>query len=595
MQNLFKDKPSAVAVPKRLEQTKVFVTQPRETVQVCFEGGAGEQQVYGAPIGTSVEEFIYGAKIAEYPRVVAAFVNGTLRELTHQLITDAVLMPVTQDMTDGRRIYRRSLSFLLITAVQELFPKVRVHIDYSLTAGRLYCEVSGREPFSARDLAQIEERMKEIVAEDAPITKERVSLPKAVELFSKCGDEDKVRLIRYRRKDYLTLYTMRNTPGYFYGYMVPSARYLYDFKLESLGQGFALHFRESEMRYWRLEFIQATKLTAAFDKYGELLENIGVRNVAELNYTIETGRIREVVLAAEAFHEHHIAATAARIARQRERVQLVLIAGPSSAGKTTCMKRLAIQLLTRGIRPVMISLDDYFVPRELTPRDENGEYDFESLDALDRVLLTEQFRRLMRGEEVTLSRFDFHLGQREWGETIKLHRDQIIIAEGLHGLNPELVPDISEENVFRVYISALTQLNIDNHNRISTAETRLVRRIVRDAQFRGYSAYETIKRWQSVRRGEERFIFPFQENANVMFNSALVYELAMLKPLAEPLLLQVEPGSIEYAEARRLLAFLQWFLPGDAELIPDNSLLREFIGGSILHNFPFKYDIETAC
>jgi uridine kinase len=310
-----------------------------------------------------------------------------------------------------------------------------------------------------------------------------------------------------------------------------------------------------------------------------------VESVSGLNDAIANGRIREIILVSEALHEQRIAQIADLIARYRDEVRLVLIAGPSAAGKTTFSKRISIQLLGHGIRPFPLALDNYFVDREKTPKDEQGQYDFEVLEALDLELFNRHLLALMRGEPVQLPRFNFKTGRREEGEVVQLGPDHVIIVEGIHGLNPQLVPSIPRERTFRIFISALTQLNIDRHNRVPTTDTRLVRRIVRDAIYRGYSAEETLNRWESVRRGEKRHIFPYQENADMMLNSALVYELAVLKPLAEPLLLQVEPSSPRRVEAKRLLAFLHWFEPCGPDMIPDNSILREFIGGSILRDY----------
>jgi len=295
--------------------------------------------------------------------------------------------------------------------------------------------------------------------------------------------------------------------------------------------------------------------------------------------------MREVILVTEALHEQRIARVASDIAEQHPYARLVLIAGPSSSGKTTFSKRLSIQLLAHGVRPATLALDDFFVSRKDTPRDESGDYDFESLYALDLSLFNDILLRLMDGEDVTLPRFNFVKGLRETGDTFRITQDHVIIVEGIHGINPELVRDIPPNLIYRLYVSALTQLNIDQHNRVPTTDTRLLRRIVRDATYRGYSASDTIKRWESVRRGEKRWIFSYQEHADVMFNSALVYELAVLKPFAEPLLLQVKPRTPEHIEAKRLLSFLEWFVPTTPDLIPDNSILREFVGGSILRDY----------
>jgi uridine kinase len=327
------------------------------------------------------------------------------------------------------------------------------------------------------------------------------------------------------------------------------------------------------------------KLVSVFREYGQWMELMGVRDVGALNEAISGHRVRELVLVAEALHEQRVARIAEEIAIRQGQVRLVLIAGPSSSGKTTFSRRLSIQLLANGHRPFALELDNYFVDRDKTPRDEKGDYDFESLGALDVALFNDHLLRLLEGQEVTLPHYNFKTGLREVGQTVCLRSDHIILVEGIHGLNPDLVPQIPPEVAHRVYVSALTQLNIDKHNRVPTTDTRLIRRIVRDAAYRGYSAQQTIDRWRSVRRGEKRSIFPFQEHADVMFNSALLYELAVLKPFAEPLLLQVKPGTRAYVEGKRLLAFLEWFEPLAPDLVPDNSILREFVGGSILRDF----------
>jgi uridine kinase len=314
-------------------------------------------------------------------------------------------------------------------------------------------------------------------------------------------------------------------------------------------------------------------------------EMVGVENLGQLNSAVLRGQVREIIQISEGLHEKKIAQIADMISQRRPEVKLVLIAGPSASGKTTFSKRLAVQLLTQGLSPFPLELDNYFVDREKTPRDEHGNYDFEHIDALDRERLAADVGRLLRGEEVQLPRYNFKEGRSEPGEVVQLAPDQLIIMEGIHGLDPRLLPGIPREQTFRIYASALTQLNLDCHNRVSTTDTRLIRRIVRDARDRGYTAEDTIGRWEAVRRGEKRWIFPFQEEADVMFNSALVYELAVLKPFAVPLLLQVPHHTSAHIEAKRLLSLLEWFVPLDASLVPDDSLLREFVGGSILREF----------
>ncbi|HSJ52900.1 MAG TPA: nucleoside kinase, partial [Anaerolineae bacterium] len=431
-----------------------------------------------------------------------------------------------------------------------------------------------------------------------PIFKTRVPLNEAIALFKARGDEDKVRLLTRRRKTYLTLYRLRGFRDYFHGYMVPSTGYLTVFDLHHYPPGFILHFPRSSPPMELQPFVDYPKLIGVFREYGEWMHLMGVRDVGSLNEAIAGGRVSELILVAEALHEQRVARIAEEIARRRkgpetggleretgETVRLVLVAGPSSSGKTTFSKRLSIQLLANGLRPFPLELDNYFVDRLKTPRDEQGAYDFESLHAVDVALFNEHLVQLLEGREVVLPRYNFMTGLREVGPTVQLRPDHIVIVEGIHGLNPHLVPGVPRDVAYRVYVSALTQLNIDKHNRVPTTDTRLLRRIVRDAAHRGYSARETIDRWNNVRAGEKRWIFPYQEHADVMFNSALVYELSVLKLLAEPLLLQIQPRTPAYVEAKRLRAMLEWFEPLVPDLVPDNSILREFIGGSILREF----------
>jgi uridine kinase len=371
---------------------------------------------------------------------------------------------------------------------------------------------------------------------------------------------------------------------YLHGYMVPSTGYLGLFDLMVTQSGFILQFPRRHKPEELLPLPQYPKLLSAFLQYGEWLNKLEIENVGALNDAIQGGRSDQIILVSEALHEQYLAEIARRIAEQPE-ASIILIAGPSSSGKTTTSRRLAVQLLALGISPFPMELDNYFLPREQTPLDEEGHPDFEAIEALDLLLLAKHLEALIRGEEVRLPRYNFKSGMSEPGEKVQLKHSEPIILEGIHGLNPKLIPESLSAKAFRIYVSALTQLNLDRHNRVSTTDTRLIRRIVRDARERGYSATQTISRWESVRRGEKRHIFPFQENADVMFNSALAYELAALKPLAEPLLRQVQHGTPEYIEARRLLAFLEWFLPLDATLVPGTSIVKEFLGGSTLKNF----------
>jgi uridine kinase len=564
--------------------------EPRSTVEICLPDG----QVLRGPRGRKVGEFLQvlnplhaagNALNNDNPPIVAAIVNGEIRELTYAINMDASVQPVTMGEADGMRIYRRSLTFLLETAFEEFFPEAKLTIDHSVSSGGYFCQVSGRPPLSPSELVKVEERMRRIVEEDIPLKRSQIPLGEAIEYFRSKGHDDKVRLLEHRTKDYLTIYELKGNRDYYHGYMVPSTGYLCWFGVVPTDEGFTLRFPRRHRPTELLPLPDYPKLLATFRQYGDWLWRLGIQSVGALNDAIQGDRIREVILVSEALHELRVADIAAQIAARANKIGVVLIAGPSSSGKTTFSKRLAVQLLAQGISPFPLGMDNFFLDREHTPRDENGQYDFESINALDRNLLEEDLRRLISGEQVQLPRYNFKTGKREPGDVVRLDAGQIIILEGIHGLNPELLPEFPQEQTFRIYVSALTQLNLDRHNRVSTTDTRLLRRIVRDARERGYSAQDTLQRWESVRRGEKRYIFPYQENADVMFNSALAYELSVLKLLAEPLLRQVPYGTYEYVEAKRLLAFLEWFLPLETDFIPDNSIMREFIGGSILQDF----------
>lgn len=558
----------------------VYISAPRKTAQAHFPDG----RTFEAPAGTRLEHYFHAALGESAVPFIAALVNGGLRELTYRMWTDAEVQPLFLSDSDGIRIYRRSLSFLLITVLRELFPEAYVFVDHSLPFGGFFCEVGGRKPFDEEELAEIESRMHQIVEHDLPIRRERVPLDEAIELFRERGEMDKAKLLSRRENDSLKLYNLRDSRDYFHGYMVPSTGYLKYFTLHRWPPGFVLQYPRRTNPTKLVPVRVYPQLTAIFREYGKRLRLLGVDSVSGLNEAIASDRIREIILVSEALHEQRIAQIADQITQQ-EGVRLVLIAGPSASGKTTFSKRLSVQLLAQGIQPFPLALDDYFVDRDETPRDVNGNFNFEALEALDISLFNEHLQALMRGEEVRLPRFNFKTGRREGGEKVQLGPDHVVIVEGIHGLNPRLVAGVPEDRVYRIYVSALTQLNIDRHNRVPTTDTRLMRRIVRDATYRGYSAEDTLEHWEMVRRGEKEYIFPYQEHADIMFNSALVYELGVLKKLAEPLLLQVKPSSPRRVEVKRLLALLRWFEPVGTELIPDNSILREFVGGSILRDY----------
>lgn len=559
----------------------IHPTQPRTTAVVTFSDG----QILEGPLNTTIEEFLQAGNFPAEPQPIACLVDGQLRELTYHADRDLHVHVLTMAHSDGMRVYRRSLSFLLLAAANELFPDVQIIIDYGLNFGALYCEVENRAPFTEAELKQIEDRMRQMVEANLSVLKKRVSVQEAEELLTAQGADDKLRLLKNRRKPYLTLYTLNGYRGYMHGYMVPSSGYLKIFSLDSYSDGFVLRYPRTGQPGHLQPCVDYPQLVSVFNEYGEWMARLGVKNVGALNEVVRSGNLFESILVSEALQEQRIAQIATLLNAVRDSVRLVLISGPSSSGKTTFSKRLAVQLMAHGIRPFAVGLDDFIVNREETPRDAEGDYDYEHLQALKLDLFNKTLLALMHGEAVQMPKYNFFTGMREWGETVSISNEHMLIVEGIHGMNPALVPDIPPDNIFRIYVSAITQLNLDRHNRIATTDTRLLRRIVRDARHRGYSAQDTILRWPKVRQGEHTWIFPYQENADVMFNSALVYELAVLKPLAEPLLLQIEPGKPGHVEAKRLLSFLQWFEPASAEQVPENSLLREFVGGSILRDY----------
>ena len=557
------------------------LVSPRNTIEIHLPDG----RVISGPRGTAVGFFLRKLPEWNHPPIVAAIVNGDLRELTLPIEMDAWVQPVNMADTDGARLYRRSLTFLLEVAFEDLFPEAALTVDHSVASGGFYCQVIGRAPLRVEEIRALEAHMHELVAADIPFEKTQVPIAEAIEYFEKKGMQDKVRLLRYRQKSHLVLYQLEDHKDYHHGYMVPSTGFLKYFGLAPMGEGFVLRYTRRHSPTELLPMPAYPKLLETFRQYGAWLSRLGIESVGALDDAIAAGRAREIILVSEALQEQQIAEIAQQVVERSKRARIVLIAGPSSSGKTTFSKRLTVQLLAQGLSPYPIELDNYFVDRDDTPRDEAGHFDFEALGALNTGLLADHLRHLVAGEEVQLPRYNFKKGLSEPGDVVRLRQDQLIILEGIHGLNPDLLPSIALQETFRIYISCLTQLNLDRHNRISTTDSRLLRRIVRDTRERGYSGLQTISRWESVRRGEKTHIFPYQEHADAMFNSALVYELSALKSMAEPILRQVPHGTMEHIEAKRLLAFLEWFQPIPEDLIPDNSILREFIGGSILKEF----------
>ncbi|HEY8392681.1 MAG TPA: nucleoside kinase [Capillibacterium sp.] len=549
-----------------------------ETIRVQV---AGETKIVAK--GTTVQEVLNAWPGASRPQIVAGKVGTELRELSYRLTEDAAVTPVDLSHVDGVRIYSRSLKMVLIRAAKEVFPGCQVKIMYSLSKG-LYGELYIGRHLMEKDLRQVEERMREIIAADEKIEKIRMPLEEAVRIFEEEGLTDKVNLMGYRQAKEIPMYRCGDYYDYYFGYMLPSTGFLKEFELLFHLPGFILRYPSQASPVKVPPYVEQHKLSQVFYEYEKWGEVLGVSDIASVNRLIEEGKGGELIRLAEALQEKKIAQIADEITRERERVRVVLIAGPSSSGKTTFIQRLAIQLRVNGVRPVSLSLDDYFVSREFTPRNEKGEPDFEALEAIDLELFNEQLTDLIMGEKVEIPRFNFMTGKREYrGEVLQINPDQPILIEGIHGLNERLTQAVPKDRKFKVYISALTQLNMDNHNRIPTTDNRLIRRIVRDNQFRSHDALTTLRLWPAVRAGEEKNIFPFQEEADIMFNSALTYELAILKKYVEPLLKAIPADVPEYAEAKRLLKFTAYFLPLDEKEVPANSILREFIGGSCFH------------
>ena len=552
-----------------------------------------ESLLFELPDGTALA-YAEGTPLSQIARdfqaqfdspIVAARIYNELHELGFIPTRGGKLRFIDLSYEDGVRIYSRSLSLVLLRAAAEVFPDSRVRIEHSLSKG-LYGEIHfpDHRPLTEKALRTIEKRMEQIIDADEPITKDTIPLNDALALFEKQGKPDKVRLLRFKKKPEVHIYHCGDYRDYLYGYMVPSTGSLKMFELRFYLPGFILrypHFQDPSVLPRFREHRKLARIFYEFEKWGEILET---SDVGSLNNQLAAGKGGDLIRIAEALHEKKIAQIADLITTDRERIRLILIAGPSSSGKTTFAQRLAVQLRVNGLKPISISIDDYFVDREHTPIGSNGLPDYECLEAIDLKLFNEHLTALIQGFGVQLPRYNFQKGLREpRPETTQISYDQPIIIEGIHGLNDGLTMGIPKDNKFKIYISALTQLNIDDHNRIPTTDNRVIRRIVRDNQFRGHDAIKTIGLWPMVRQGEEKYIFPYQEEADVMFNSALIYELAVLKRYAEPLLAKITPEFAEYSEAKRLLKFLDYFLPLDDCEVPLNSILREFIGSSCFH------------
>ena len=551
-----------------------------------------EDKIYNVERGTSIKDFIDEYVHDDNHEYLLAFKDNKLCELGKKLKRNGKLELVSRNSIMGFDTYRRSLTLLMVKAFADVLETKRdyaVHVMYSMGTG-YYCKLLNKkeevklEKPSEELIAKVKQRMLDIVSEDMRIYKMSISVEDAITRFEKQGRLDKANLFRYRRASRVNIYNLDGYEDYFYGYMVYSAGYMTCFDLFAYDEGFILMAPDKKDYSVIPEFKPQKKLFEVLktsDDWGRMLD---VDSVGQLNNSITTGDIKELMLAQEALQEKQIADIAEMIKNDGRKI--VLIAGPSSSGKTTFSHRLSVQLRAHGLRPYPLELDNYFVDRDFTPRDEDGNYDFECIEAMDLDLFNTDVKRLLNGEEIEIPTFNFTIGVKEYkGKRLKLNKGDVLVAEGIHALNPLMTKEIPDESKFRIYISALTQINIDEHNRIPTTDGRLIRRIVRDARTRGNDAQKTISMWPSVRRGEEKYIFPFQEEADVMFNSALIHELSVIKQFAEPLLFAVPRDSFEYYEAKRLLKFLDYFVGLDTTDIPKNSILREFVGGGCFgHN-----------
>lgn len=537
-------------------------------------------------MGTSLQEVLNLVEFEQPYPILVARVNNRYKELSYR-----IYKPVTVEFLDvrhyeGYRVYQRTISFVMQMAALELFPERKLRIRHTLGSG-FYAEFDGGIVPTVEELAELKARMADVVARDLKITRRKRLSEEVAQEYERYGFDDRLDLVETRPHLYRTVNYLGDMPGYFYGALAPSSSYVPRFDIAPYYNGFYVALPERNCPEHVSTAIHLDKMFDIFHEYQQWIDIMGVPTVGDLNRRVMEGDASELIKIAEAFHENKIASIARSIAQANEErgVRMALISGPSSSGKTTFSKRLGIQLRVLGLDPVLIALDDYFVDRERTPLDENGKPDFEALEAIDLATLNDHLRRLSAGESVEIPRYDFISGKRQWHEKpLKLTDRSILIMEGIHALNPRLTPGIADGSKFKIYISCFTSVAMDNFSRIPTSDNRMLRRTIRDHATRGNNALRTLQMWPDVRRGEEKHIFPYQENANVMFNSSLFYEISVLRAIAEPVLREVPDTVPEYAEAKRMLKFLDNFVPIDPEEIPPTSLLREFIGGS-----SFKY------
>ena len=543
-------------------------------------------KVVDVEMGTSLLEVSQMLALNNKRPYLAALVNHRIKELNYKVYTPAKIEFIDITSSAGFRTYQRTLVFIMQAAVAKLHPTQKFYVRHSI-GDSLYCEIEGKSDLSEAECRDLYDAAQSIIEADLPISREKIPSEEAIAEFEKRNMEDKIDLIVSRGRLYSSIERMGNDIGYFFGALAPSTRYITHFEVRPYHHGFYISTPTRSHPDTIADAPNLNKMFSIFDSYSRWVELLGVRTVGKLNKRIGDGDAGELIKIAEAVHEKLLSKIADKIgeARREKGLRLILISGPSSSGKTTTSKRLGVQLQVLGLHPVLISTDDYFVNREDTPRDENGDYDFEALEAIDLARLNKDLADLMEGKSVEIPRFDFVTGTRQWHETpLRLDERSVLIMEGIHALNPRLTPSIPNDAKFRIYASCFTSIAMDNTSRIHTTDNRLLRRMIRDNATRGTSAADTIGRWESVRRGEERHIFPYQEEADVMFNSSLLYEISVLKPFAEPLLREIPNSRPEYATAQGMLKFLENFTTIPTDEIPPTSVLREFIGGSA-----FKY------
>jgi uridine kinase len=565
-----------------LRENLCYKSKERKICMEEFKLQLGEKSIIEVQKGTNFKDIVDKYKMDK--DIVLCELNGYYYELGREVPSSGILNMISVNSEVGWKVYSRTLQFIFIKIALDLFPKAKITIEHSISKG-IFGEIHKETPLTENEIVLIKDGMKQLINKDVQIKRVKVNKDKAIEIFNEYGMQDKVTLLKQMNFEEVYLYELDGRYDYFYGHMAYSTGIIKAFDLIRYAHGFILRNpKEGDINVLP-EFKEQKSLANIFYETEQWLRILGIGEVGSLNEKVINRDLKDVILVSEALHEKKIANIADQIWRKKD-MKVVLIAGPSSSGKTTFANRLGIQLRVNGLVPISISLDDYFLNRDNTPKDEEGNYNFESINALDLKLFNENLKGLLKGEEVEIPCYNFKTGMREWNNhNIKLPENGVIIVEGIHGLNPILTSEINDRNKFKIYISALTQLNIDNHNRIATTDVRKIRRIVRDYLSRGYGAEETLNMWSSIKKGEKEYIFIYQEEADVMFNSTLVYELSVLKTYALKELDKIKPESPSYNEALRLKSFLSFFKEIEFDDVPENSILREFIGGSCFYKY----------